>query len=75
MATSQRCCHLPDEMLNSAAECADRARIDIERAKYLIFVYVVVPLMNYMSSKFKGAQDIFVIFFLSLYMDKKLQML
>jgi hypothetical protein len=27
MATSQRCCHLPGEMLNSAAECADRARI------------------------------------------------
>jgi hypothetical protein len=29
MATSQRCCHLPGEMLNSAAECADRARIEI----------------------------------------------
>jgi hypothetical protein len=29
MATSQRCCHLPGEMLNSAAECADRARICI----------------------------------------------
>jgi hypothetical protein len=27
MATSQTCCHLPSEMLNSAAECADRARI------------------------------------------------
>jgi hypothetical protein len=27
MATSQRCCHLPGEMLNSATECADRARI------------------------------------------------
>jgi hypothetical protein len=27
MATSQTCCHLPGEMLNSAAECADRARI------------------------------------------------
>jgi hypothetical protein len=26
MATSQRCCHLPGEMLNSAAKCADRAR-------------------------------------------------
>jgi hypothetical protein len=24
MATSQTCCHLPGEMLNSAAECADR---------------------------------------------------
>jgi hypothetical protein len=23
------CCHLPGEMLNSAAECADRARIGI----------------------------------------------
>jgi hypothetical protein len=30
--------------------------------------------MNYVSTKFKGAQDIFVIFF-SLNMDKKLQML
>jgi hypothetical protein len=27
MATSQTCCHLPGEMLNSAPECADRARI------------------------------------------------
>jgi hypothetical protein len=27
MATSQRCCHLPGKMLNSAAECADRAQI------------------------------------------------
>jgi hypothetical protein len=27
MATSQRCCHLTGKMLNSAAECADRARI------------------------------------------------
>jgi hypothetical protein len=27
MATSQTCCHLPGEMLNSADECADRARI------------------------------------------------
>jgi hypothetical protein len=27
MATSQTCCHLPGEMLNSAAQCADRARI------------------------------------------------
>jgi hypothetical protein len=27
MATSQTCCHLPGEILNSAAECADRARI------------------------------------------------
>jgi hypothetical protein len=37
--------------------------IDIERAKYIVFIYVVVPLMNYMSTKFKGAQNIFVIFF------------
>jgi hypothetical protein len=29
MATSQTCCHLPGEMLNSAAECADRARISL----------------------------------------------
>jgi hypothetical protein len=29
MAKSQTCCHLPGEMLNSAAECADRARIGI----------------------------------------------
>jgi hypothetical protein len=27
MATSQACCHLPSKMLNSAAKCADRARI------------------------------------------------
>jgi hypothetical protein len=27
MATSQTCCHLPGELLNTAAECADRARI------------------------------------------------
>jgi hypothetical protein len=27
MATSQTCCHLPGELLNSAAECADRAQI------------------------------------------------
>jgi hypothetical protein len=27
MASSQTCCHLPVEILNSAAECADRARI------------------------------------------------
>jgi hypothetical protein len=40
--------------------------IDIDRAKHLVFVYVVVPLMNYMSTKFKGPQDIFVIFFLVL---------
>jgi hypothetical protein len=26
----------------------------------MVFVYVVVPLMNYMSTKLKGAQDIFV---------------
>jgi hypothetical protein len=45
-----------------------------KRAKYLVFVFVVVPLMNYMSTKFKGAHNIFVFFF-SLYMDKKLQML
>jgi hypothetical protein len=29
MATSQTCCHLPGELLNSAAECADRARIEV----------------------------------------------
>jgi hypothetical protein len=27
MATSQTCCHLPGELSNSVAECADRARI------------------------------------------------
>jgi hypothetical protein len=27
MATSQTCCHLPGKMLNSAAKCADKARI------------------------------------------------
>jgi hypothetical protein len=27
MATCLTCCHLPGEMLNSAAKCADRARI------------------------------------------------
>jgi hypothetical protein len=27
MATSQVCCHLPSKMLNSAAKCSDRARI------------------------------------------------
>jgi hypothetical protein len=37
--------------------------LDIERAKHLVFIYVVVPLMNYMSTKFKGAQDIFLILF------------
>jgi hypothetical protein len=31
--------------------------------------------MNYMSTKFKGAKDIFVIFMFSLNMDTKLQML
>jgi hypothetical protein len=36
--------------------------IDIERAKHLVFVYVVLPLMNYMSTKFKGAHNIFEIF-------------
>jgi hypothetical protein len=30
MATSQTCCHLPGKMLNSAAECADRARINAD---------------------------------------------
>jgi hypothetical protein len=30
MATSQTCCHLPGEMLNSAAECADRARMSVK---------------------------------------------
>jgi hypothetical protein len=29
MATSQTCCHLPGEMLDSAAEGADRARIGV----------------------------------------------
>jgi hypothetical protein len=48
--------------------------IDIARAKHLVFVYAVVPLMHYMSTKFKGPQDIFD-FFLNLNMDKKLQML
>jgi hypothetical protein len=28
MATSQTCCHLSGELLNSAAECADRDRIE-----------------------------------------------
>jgi hypothetical protein len=31
MATSQTCCYLPGEMLNSAAEYADRAQIQIQR--------------------------------------------
>jgi hypothetical protein len=35
MATSQTCCHLPGKMLNSAAECADRAQI--RRKKMLLF--------------------------------------
>jgi hypothetical protein len=40
MATSQTCCHLPGKMLNSAAECADRARITfIEK----IVAYSAVP--------------------------------
>jgi hypothetical protein len=30
MATSQACCHLPSKMLNSAAKCADRARITLK---------------------------------------------
>jgi hypothetical protein len=29
MATSQMCCHLTDKKLESAAECADRARIHL----------------------------------------------
>jgi hypothetical protein len=29
MATCQTCCHLPGKMLNSAAKCADRARIAV----------------------------------------------
>jgi hypothetical protein len=37
MATSQRCCHLPGKMLNSAAECADRARI---HGKYYIHLTI-----------------------------------
>jgi hypothetical protein len=28
MSTSQTCCHLPGELSNSVAECADRAQID-----------------------------------------------
>jgi hypothetical protein len=38
MATSQTCCHLPGEMLNSAADCADRARI-----------CVLVTLLSYLT--------------------------
>jgi hypothetical protein len=38
MSTSQTCCHLPGEILNSAAECADRARIavwdNIQKVRY-----------------------------------------
>jgi hypothetical protein len=51
--------------LNTAAYGAtlNVSCIDIERAKHLVLVYVVVPLMNYMSTKFKGAHNIFVIFF------------
>jgi hypothetical protein len=33
MATSQTCCHLPGEILNSDAECADRARIEKEQER------------------------------------------
>jgi hypothetical protein len=33
MATSQACCHLPSKMLNSAAKCADRARIERENGE------------------------------------------
>jgi hypothetical protein len=28
MSTSQTCCHLPGKILNSAAECANRARVE-----------------------------------------------
>jgi hypothetical protein len=37
-ATSQTCCHLPGEPLNSAAECADRARIGIKPVSVSLFV-------------------------------------
>jgi hypothetical protein len=40
MATSQTCCHLPGKLLNSAAECADRARIYI-RGQFIQEIYSV----------------------------------
>jgi hypothetical protein len=39
MATSQTCCHLPSKMLNSAAECADRARIGFVLFPCFDFIY------------------------------------
>jgi hypothetical protein len=39
MATSQTCCHLPGEMLNSAAECADRAQIETRAAHSVIVAF------------------------------------
>jgi hypothetical protein len=37
MATSQTCCHLPGKMINSAAECADRAQIQENSSHCLPF--------------------------------------
>jgi hypothetical protein len=43
MATSQTCCHLPGEILNSAAECADRARIDRRDLHGCMGLFVSLP--------------------------------
>jgi hypothetical protein len=43
MATSQRCCHLPGEMLNSAAECADRAQIGF--SSYIAVLALLVSIL------------------------------
>jgi hypothetical protein len=39
MATSQTCCHLPGELLNSAAQCADRARIVKSLKKLILTIW------------------------------------
>jgi hypothetical protein len=46
MATSQTCCHLPGEMLNSAAECADRARIDLKFRLWTVSYSGIKPRKN-----------------------------
>jgi hypothetical protein len=51
MATSQACCHLPSKILNSAAKCADRARIQTLSARNVPEIFHLAQI-TYISKVF-----------------------
>jgi hypothetical protein len=54
MATSQTCCHLPGELLNSAAECADSSNSHSRQPRKSCYMLPVDVATKYLFKNYFG---------------------